>query len=224
MRQYIASGEIDAGIKIADKFTDEFMRDFSADMTLKSRVYIGETLTLAASKGDQRAFNRAIEVYTVALKDSDRLTTLIKLQMLNNLAYLYSDGSWKNYEKGLAYSQQAYDLMLKVNYINPTIADTHGWLLVLNNQINKGIAQLQSVIERDSAFPDAHYHLAEAYYRNKQYAAAKGSIESAKEAMSKTIKDGKIVDPSLEAKIKESAIRIDQAVQSDNPGNPSSRP
>lgn len=220
MRQYIASGDVESGIRIADKFTDDMMRDFTEDMKIKSRIYIGETLTLAASAGNERAFNRAIEVYNTVLKNNDRLSTLIRLQVLNNLAFLYSDGSWKNYEKGLGYSQQAYDLMTKVNYVNPTIADTHAWLLVLNNQLAKGIAMLQGVIEKDSSFPDAHYHLAEAYYRNKQYSNARDSIARAKETFDKIISAGGVVDASLEAKIKEAKSRIDQAQASNNPGNP----
>ena len=46
--------------------------------------------------------------------------------------------------------------------------DTHGWLLTLAGEVDKGIDVLRPRCS-SSAIPDAHYHLGEAYLK-KQFA------------------------------------------------------
>jgi len=85
--------------------------------------------------------------------------------VLNNLAVLYTD---KDTAQAIRYAQQAYQLAPKSH----AIADTLGWLLVVNGKVEKGLELLQQAAA-ESDEPTIQYHLAVALHKSGQSAQAR---------------------------------------------------
>jgi tetratricopeptide (TPR) repeat protein len=189
----------------------------STDARFRALRYMGQSYTAAATRGVAGTAEKAESVYKIFLKDAGKSNPSSTLEALNNLAYLFADGPNANVAKALDYGQQAYDLMTKANYIDPTIADTYGWALVLNKQIDKGIDVLQAVTARDDKLiPDAHYHLAEAYLKKAQVDQARESINQARVVLKRAKDRGAYIDPMLETRIDGADKRIKDAEKSGN--------
>ena len=133
---------------------------------------------------------------------------------LNNIAVLLAEiVQPPNPKEGLTYSQSAYDLMQKSGRRDPLVLDTHGWLLVLAGQVDKGIDVLRTALQI-RRIPDAHYHLGEAYLRKSLPDQAHSELELAL-ALYREMRDQKQpVDPSLEGKIENALTRANIATRS----------
>ena len=218
VRIYATAGQWDKAAVMADELRTSVLPALTPDQRLRATNYLGQTYTAAAAKGIAGAMEKAEQVYTQFLADAEHSNGALssQLQALNNLAYLFGEGSQPNPSKALNFSKRAYDLMVKANYIDPVIADTHGWLLVLNNRLDEGIEILQQVTARDRPIPDAHYHLAEAYLKRSQIDEAQASVDQARSALKQVKAQGAFVDPSLEGRIESVAKRIQDATKAAN--------
>jgi tetratricopeptide (TPR) repeat protein len=109
---------------------------------------------------------------------------------MNNLAFLLvTDGApGGGAAEALTYSQKAYDIIRAAGGANPLIADTHGWVLILNGRLDDGIAILEKVIE-ESDIPDSFYHLAEGYFRKEMYPQAVAVLKRGKLSIEKLPQD-----------------------------------
>ncbi|HEY8667348.1 MAG TPA: tetratricopeptide repeat protein, partial [Tepidisphaeraceae bacterium] len=149
----------------------------------------------------------AVKYYLKALdKNPDDFATL------NNLACLFAEGvNPPRPDQAQVYSKKAYDIATRNGKYDPYIADTHGWVLVLNHQLTEGISLLQVVVEKNP-FPEARYHLAEAYLQMKPAEAQKAS-DQLKEAKLVMDKDPKQVDPALKQKVEEALARAQKLLE-----------
>ncbi|MFI5378781.1 MAG: tetratricopeptide repeat protein [Tepidisphaerales bacterium] len=212
VRVYATAQKWDKAVAVADEVRGK-LQDLTAQQQLRAMSYLGQTYTAATSKGIPGAMEKAEQVYSQFLADAERsqVTLGSQLQALNNLAYLFAEGPQPNLSKALVFSKRAYDLMVKVNYIDPLIADTHGWVLILNNRLDEGVDILQKLTEGERPLPDAHYHLAEAYLKRSQFDEALASVNQARSMLKQARELGGFVDPSLEGHIEAVARKIEDA-------------
>ncbi|MGA2497422.1 MAG: tetratricopeptide repeat protein [Tepidisphaeraceae bacterium] len=219
VRVYASADKWDQAVAVADELRTKLLEALTPAQRLRAMSYLGQTYTAATSKGIPGAMDKAEQVYTQFLADAEHgnMALSSQLQALNNLAYLFGEGPQPNPPKALNFSKRAYDLMVKANYIDPLIADTHGWILILNNRLDEGIEILQQVTGRERPIPDAHYHLAEAYLRRSQVEEAQASIEQARAVLKQARAAGAFIDPTLETRIEAVAKRIQDAAKSANP-------
>lgn len=105
------------------------------------RLY-ANLLTIAGKK------ELSIEMYqkVLAIKADDIFS-------LNNVALLYLESN--NVESALIYSE----LALKVSPHDAKVNDTHGWILVQNQQYKKGLQYLRESLSRDVKNPYTLYHI-----------------------------------------------------------------
>lgn len=123
-------------------------------------------------------------------------------EQLNNLACLLVDSvKPPRPAEALQYSQHAYDLMRKSGTIQPLVQDTQGWVLVNNGQIQDGTMLLRQVVD-NNPFLDAYYHLAEAYLRSNQPAAAQTQLKLASQTLEDLQKNKQPYDSTLPARIR----------------------
>jgi hypothetical protein len=134
------------------------------------------------------------------------------LTALNNMACLLSDMMGRP-DEGLKYSTRAYQIMQSTNTREPSIMDTHGWLLTLAGHVDDGIALLQNVAD-SSPIVDARYHLAEAYIKKAFPEEAKKQLELASAMIKKMEQEGRPFDPSLKPKIDNAMLRVQEMLRS----------
>ncbi len=203
--------------QVADELLAKHMASLPLPLKLRASSYLGQMYTAACSKGIAGAMEKAESIYSQFLADAEahQIALPAQLQALNNLAYLFAEGPQPNLPKALNFSRKAYDLMVESEYIDPVIADTHGWVLILNNRVDEGIDVLvQRVLTVDRPIPDAHYHLAEAYLKRSQLEEAQASMEQARAALKRARESGAFVDPSLESRFASVDRKIEQAAKS----------
>ena len=123
---------------------------------------------------------------------------------LNNLANLLIDDALvPQPEKARQYSQRAYDIVRRAQPFPAAVFDTHGWVLVQcgsPEQLKEGIDILQKVV-RQSAMPDAHYHLGEGYLKQGDWKKAQEALRMAAQSIPEAMARGTPVSPDLEKKI-----------------------
>jgi tetratricopeptide (TPR) repeat protein len=95
---------------------------------------------------------------------------------LNNLALLYQQAGDR---RSAVTAKRAHDLAPG----NPAIADTYGWILVQQGQVDEGLRILESALKAAAAHPDIRYHHAAAQARagreNEAAANLRALLESA---------------------------------------------
>lgn len=123
-------------------------------------------ITLAMLKQENRKTSDAIALYERALNISENNPLV-----LNNLAYVYFEE--KN-PKALELAEKAYNLAPQ----SPAIIDTYGWILVKNNQIEKGLPLLKQAAEAAPKAKEILQHYSEAL-------SLHGDTEEAKKVMSR---------------------------------------
>jgi putative PEP-CTERM system TPR-repeat lipoprotein len=89
---------------------------------------------------------------------------------LNNLAWLYS---LSNDARALPTARKAYELAPRV----PAIADTLGWILVNNGQVDEGTVLLREAAKAAPDAKDIQYHLAAALARQQKGTEARQILE-----------------------------------------------
>jgi len=127
-----------------------------------------------------------------------------QVEALNNLASLIAENP-RGADPKLAvqYSKLAFDIMENNRTFYPHIADTHGWNLVLNGQLEEGIDILRKATADEHADrrpAEAFYHLGEAYLKKSNNEAAITNLELALKVFDDAVKKGVFVDPDLKNK------------------------
>jgi tetratricopeptide (TPR) repeat protein len=138
------------------------------------------------------------------------------LLALNNLACLLADNySPPRAEEGLAYAKRAVDAMYRLGRTEPHFLDTQAWLLILNGQVEDGVAQLnKTMLDSPALFPEEHYHLGEGYFRmpNPDFAAADKEAKLGLDMINK--QPANVQDATLKAKLQELANRSEEMMKS----------
>jgi tetratricopeptide (TPR) repeat protein len=127
-----------------------------------------------------------------------------QVEALNNLASLIAENP-KGADPKLAvqYSKLAFDIMANNNTFYPHIADTHGWNLILNGQLEEGIDVLKKATAAEYADKrpaEAFYHLGEAYLKKSLNEEAITNLELSLKVFDDSVKKGVFVDPDLKTK------------------------
>jgi tetratricopeptide (TPR) repeat protein len=142
----------------------------------------------------QEALRQASQLYqTKSPVDFDKayqsLTELLSglpddPEVLNNLAYLLvgPDAPPGREKEALTYSAKSFELLSRSGPVNPYVADTHGWVLILNNQVDEGIRILEEVLARKE-FAEAYLHIGEGYLRKKAAQQALSSLKRGREVL-----------------------------------------
>jgi len=136
------------------------------------------------------------------------------LTALNNMACLLAETMVPpKPDEALKYSTRAYEIMRSTNTKEPSIMDTHGWLLTLAGQVDDGIALLQNVVDT-SPVVDARYHLAEAYLKKAFPEEAKKQLELARAMIKRMTEMHQPYDPALDGKIDNAMLRVQEMLKS----------
>lgn len=146
------TGKSSAAITTLRKWLEQKPHDSSSRMAL--------AILLRQAKNN----TAAVKEYETILEFQPR-----NIAALNNLAWLYLDSKDK---RAVITAKKAYDLNKK----DPLIIDTYGWILSQVGDLQLGLSLLKEAL---NAAPDKHeirYHLASAYYKNKNYIKAKQAL------------------------------------------------
>jgi tetratricopeptide (TPR) repeat protein len=172
------------------------------------------TAYTAAATSVPGAGDKAIKAYVdyLELLERQRADLVLRLSALNNLACLLAEHPEKpNPAQALNYSRKAYEIMRQANIASPDILDTHGWILVLCQRLDEGIAVLLQAAASERAPPDTFYHLGEAYLQKKLYELAETNLTRAMEVFRQRQAARTLVDPALEGRIQDAVTRLGRA-------------
>lgn len=151
-------------------------------------------------------------------KAYDAYSKLLQLQpndlySLNNMACLLAESmNPPRPKEAIEYSTRAFDLMMDAGLREPLIMDTQGWMLTLNGQVDRGIDVLRQTVATRS-FPDAHYHLAEAYLKKQYPEEAQKQLELASQHVNAAREKKQPVDAALEARIQDATARAKEMIR-----------
>jgi tetratricopeptide (TPR) repeat protein len=110
--------------------------------------------------------DRAIEQYDAMIRIYPN-----NAAALNNLAWLlYERGD----ERALAFAERAAEAAPQA----AAVADTLGWILVEQDETERGLQELQRALDIDGANPDIRYHVAAALAKSGQAAEAKQMLSA----------------------------------------------
>ena|SRR5947209_17197849 len=120
--------------------------------------------------------------------------------------------------KALTYSKRALELAQKSGMPDANTMDTHGWVLVCNQQVDEGINLLQASLERANLnrgpAMDTHYHLGMAMLKKNRGAEALRELEKARKMMDDRKNKGQQPDVKLEARLNDGLVKAKQMVNS----------
>jgi tetratricopeptide (TPR) repeat protein len=143
------------------------------------------------------------------------------MQALNNVACMYIDNvNPPEPAKALEYSQRAYDAMRRRGVTQPMLMDTHGWVLANNKRVEEGIVLLQEVVQRQP-FPEARFHLAQAFSLGNYPDPALRQATEAKAMIAAMEAKGSVVDPITKAKVDQLLAKLQPATA---PAEPAAKP
>ncbi|MCX4025001.1 PEP-CTERM system TPR-repeat protein PrsT [Endozoicomonas sp. SM1973] len=181
----VAKGNKDKADQIYQKLFDElaapevFLPVYQYYLSNKDEKKVEELFAKATKKFDKNPSIKAR--YAGHLHQQGKVDEAIKvyeevlslqpehIESLNNLAWFYMSS---NKEKALGYAKKAYNLMPQ----QPEIADTYGWILLDNNQVDEALKLLQQALQGAPNNGDIVYHYAVAL-------AKKGKTKQAKEQL-----------------------------------------
>ncbi len=160
-RLYEADGRTEASAAELDRLLSTATED-------KERVsLLIELAELQQNAGDTA---RAVELYEDVLRySSDNWI------VLNNIAYLLADELGQT-ERALPYARRAVAIADR-----PNTLDTLGWIYVGLGQYPRAVAELSRAVRLAPSDALAHYHLGEAYRRNRQFIEASSVLERGRE-------------------------------------------
>jgi tetratricopeptide (TPR) repeat protein len=191
---YSVNKEWDNAVRMLDEVQAHF-----ADLTPQQKAQALRIAGPLYQMARPPEFDKAKRSYEqlLALEPND-------LFALNNLANLLIDDALvPQPEEARKHSQKAYDLVKRAQPFPAAIFDTHGWVLVQCGspaQLKEGIEILQKVV-RQSAIPDAHYHLGEGYLKLGDWKKAQEELRLAAQSIPDAVARGTTVSPDLEKKI-----------------------
>jgi len=166
----------------------------------------------AASASIPGTYEKGIALCERYIKELERrgAQASTKIEALNNLASLIAENpKGANPELAMQYSKRAFDIMTQGSNYYPHIADTHGWIMVLNGKLEEGIEILRKATapEQGERVPaEAFYHLGEAYLKKSLNEDALTNLNRAVQIFDDSVKKGVFVDPELKVKA-EAAIK-----------------
>lgn len=168
-------GQRDRAVQLADELiaARESMRRVQLEAALR---------TAAQTYHNARDYEKAYKAYKdlLELRPDD-------FGALNNIAFLLvTEGApGGGPPEALTHIKKAYDIVRAAGGSNPMIADTYGWVLILNGQLDAGIAVLEKVIE-EAEIPDAFFHLGSGYFRKEMYPQAVAVLQRGKEVLARS--------------------------------------
>jgi len=133
---------------------------------------LGATLMLAMSHQEILHREKAVGYYENILKKAPK-----NVLVLNNLAWLYQ-------ELGDKRAVETAEKALAVGEDKPEILDTAGWILIQNNQVNKGLIILQQAAVQAPHIAAIRVHLSEALVKA-------GRQDEAKKELTRLLKEKK---------------------------------
>ena len=126
--------------------------------------------------------DKAVQAYEKVLSaDSDNTVAL------NNLAWLYMQS---NNPEAVVLAERAYNASPE----SPSVADTYGWILVQQDQADKGLRLLEQARDKLSDVAEVRYHYAVALYKT-------GAREAAQQLLEQLLSDGKPFEGEADARI-----------------------
>lgn len=136
---------------------------------------------------------------------------------LNNIACILAEKvSPPRPNDALAYSQRAYDLVQRAGRMEPTVYDTHGWVLTLAGRLEEGMVILQKVVDT-RPIAESHYHLGEAYLRLKNAEQAKNQFQECMEKIVSAESNKQPIDPELKMKVERGLKAADDMMKGKSP-------
>lgn len=209
---YLSSRDVKKAVGVIDEIIGKRMGELAPAQRLDV-LRVGGTIYTAAIGAVPEAADRAVTAYERYLREIESLDidVIARLQALNNLACLLAEHpSAPDLARALAYIEQARKLADRNSLTVPSIIDTHGWVLVLCNRVDEGIALLNGLVEKNQALPDTLYHLGEALARKNQLAEAAARFNAALNAVKEAEERGDYMDPSLRGKIEAAIGRLNK--------------
>ena len=107
-----------------------------------------------------------------AIAEFEQLLPSANAALLNNLAWLYSQ---EGDPRALETARQAHSSEPD----NPKVADTLGWILVANGNVNDAVELLKVSARELDTNPSVHYHLGIAYMQQGEEREARLALENA---------------------------------------------
>lgn len=138
-------------------------------------------LALAQDYQKHGQLQRAITQYELLVRNNPN-----SARALNNLAWLYHE---TKDSRAIRTAERAYELQPE----SGAIADTLGWLLVEEGQVERGLALLRKAVEQTPTIPDIRYHLGVAF-------AKAGAKDEARKTLSELVNSGANFKDMAEAK------------------------
>jgi tetratricopeptide (TPR) repeat protein len=200
---YIAKGDMTAATAMADTALT------SADaLTPDDRFHLYQLASSLYISAVPPLVDKAVGIYQkmLAVAPND-------IEALNDMACVLSDLTVPaNPKQALDYSQRAFDLSVKSGRMNPRIYDTQGWVLLLNGRIDEGIDVMHRAIDQ-ADFPEAHYHLAQAYLKKELPEEAQHELASALDMIQTKTDQHLTVDSTLKDKIDMASKQADEMIR-----------
>ena len=206
---YLRSGQVDRALPLAESARSDPALS-TDDRPWVTRLLATAYLSAVPPQAD-KALPLLQEVLAGAPDDVDTL---------NNLACVLSEQvSPPRVQEALVDSTKAYDLTRRAGAVNPLVADTQGWMLILNGRVEEGVDLLRPVAD-GATFPDVHYHLAMGYLRQRRPDDARTQLAAATAAVQSAVAAGRAVDGSLAAKITAATVDADKMGPAKAAGDP----
>ncbi|WP_165497806.1 XrtA/PEP-CTERM system TPR-repeat protein PrsT [Pseudoduganella albidiflava] len=151
---YRQAGRTDEALKLVQQWRSERPQDRAI------AVYLGELYVA------QKKYPAAIDTFTALLKDLPDNGII-----LNNLALAYQSA-------GDPRALETAERAMKALPQSGAAMDTLGWILVEKGNLGRGLPLLKQASAAEPAAADIRYHLAAAYARNNDKAAARKELET----------------------------------------------
>jgi tetratricopeptide (TPR) repeat protein len=178
-------------------------------LTPADRFHLYESAASLYLNNSPPLIDKAIPIYQkiLAVQPDD-------LMALNDMACILVDMSTPpKPTEALTYSQRAYDQLVKAGRVNPRIYDTQGWVLLRNGRLDDAIDVMHHEIDA-ADFPEAHYHLAEAYLQKQMPEEAQHELSSASDLLQAKKSDTHtFVDSGLKDKIDAALKQVDDMIR-----------
>ncbi len=179
---------------------------------------VTNSVSLASAEEKVNALNVAAGIYQTAQPEpqvTKAKETYLKViaespkdfQALNNLAMLYAEATNPpNLADALTYSQRAYELVRNTQPMVYVVVDTHAWILTQSGRAEEALPLLQAIVN-EHPFPEARYHLGEAFLARQRGPEAEQQLTLAAQELRDTRDAGKSFDQRLLARLEDAITR-----------------
>lgn len=138
---------------------------------------------------------------------------------LNNLAVLLAESANPPDPKAARqYSERAYDLVKDAQPINGLVVDTHGWILALNDDLDRALPLLKAVVD-NRPFAEARFHLGVVYGRKQRRSEAEQQLAMAKQELEAAREAERPYDQRLLERIDEELLKLKASASSNEPSD-----